>query len=209
MFKVLLNPEHGGSDPGAVYGKITEAHLNRVLCTLVETYLNLKNVEIEIYGVKEKWEDLDPYERANWANYLKVDLMLTLAVNAGGGSGLEIYRSPEAFTNTIRYAKMFLDRLSPWYEARNLPVRGIFEKPFIVLEETKMSSLLIEVGFIDREVDRSYLTNLVSLASLALKIGRGIIDAKEHATMGAKEIRRDNEPVGLVQLPFNGDKPKV
>lgn len=188
MFKVLINPEHGGSDPGAVFEYWNESILVDILTDFIEGYLKLKSKTIESIRREESWGLLMPIERAKRANMQKVDLMVTICVNAGGGSGLEIYVSPQAYTKTLQYAKIMVDEVKRWYTNKNLPIRGIKEARFTVLQYTDMSSLLIETGFIDNSIDRHFLTNYDSLTRLAKKIGDGIIHAEEYSSMGNKKV---------------------
>jgi N-acetylmuramoyl-L-alanine amidase len=110
--------------------------------------------------------------RCNIANKAGADLFLSIHVNAGGGTGTEIYALPggqaEKLAGILLY---YLIQQANWAN------RGVkTNRNFYVLVNTKMPAVLTENGFIDNPSDVAKLSSPGFRKSLARAHAKGICD---------------------------------
>lgn len=157
---IVIDPGHGGWDPGAVYGNVQEKTLNLDIGLRLNKLLKEKNIRVYMTRTDDTYVGL--YERANIANQLNAKLFVSIHNNA--------YLSEHNGTETLYYpqnpnstgfngkvlARYIQDALMKHLGLKN---RGIVERPkLVVLNSTKMPAALAEVGFITNASDREKLT---------------------------------------------------
>jgi len=89
---VMLDPGHGGKDPGAVWGKIYEKDINLRMSRILGKILRDRGLEVVYTRTKDVFLPLE--ERTALANSKDVDLFISIHVNAHkkhSVQGLEIY----------------------------------------------------------------------------------------------------------------------
>jgi len=89
---VMIDPGHGGKDPGAVYGKLYEKDINLRLAKILGKTLKDKGYDVLYTRTKDTFIPLE--ERTAIANSKKADLFISLHVNAHKNrnvQGFEIY----------------------------------------------------------------------------------------------------------------------
>lgn len=159
MIRLLIDPGHGGTDPGAV------AHGLREKDVCLEISLMLHNILIKEYtGVLVKLSratdrTLSLKERTDLANKWRADLLLSIHVNAGGGTGFESFIYHGKFANkeqTDRWRGLIHDEIVRKTAYRD---RGKKEANFHMLRESRMAAVLTENGFIDTVSDARQLKN--------------------------------------------------
>ena len=142
---IVIDPGHGGKDPGAVYAGYKEKDIVLPIALYLGGFLS--NMANCIYT-----RTADVYvplrDRVFIANNVKADMFISIHVNASpkhNARGEEIWIYP----GSIKSAKLadsiatFIDEIAPG------KFRGVKEGKFYVLRKTKMPAVLIEVGFID------------------------------------------------------------
>ena len=98
---ILLDPGHGGKDPGAQANGITESKLVLRIAKLVETKLRKKGFKVSYTRDNDVFIALD--KRTEAANRRKVDLFVSIHVNANTDtsvSGIETYYLDKAKTKS-------------------------------------------------------------------------------------------------------------
>ncbi|MCA1056487.1 N-acetylmuramoyl-L-alanine amidase [Rossellomorea aquimaris] len=161
MKTMIIDPGHGGVDPGARYKGYEEKTLNLNLALKVRDYLQ-NRYDVKILMTRSDNKTLSLEERSDYANRTSADFFLSIHHNAGGGRGFESYTfNGSVSSETLDYQKVihdaFIKRLKKNY--RTVIDRGQKRANFHVLRETKMPSLLVEVLFIDNDADLAVLTN--------------------------------------------------
>ncbi|ACX51361.1 cell wall hydrolase/autolysin [Ammonifex degensii KC4] len=101
--RIVIDPGHGGSDPGAVCGNLREADLTLRLTRLIAERVAPPATVILTRGENR---DVSLNERVRIANRHNADLFLSLHFNAGGGRGFESYVHPSAFPLTRYYRQI-------------------------------------------------------------------------------------------------------
>jgi len=156
---VVIDPGHGGSDPGAVYSGVKEKDIN--LDIALRLYDLLKSRGVNAYIIRDDDSFVGLYERAYIANSLNATLFLSIHNNAFNtkayGTETLYYpstRSDSGF-NGQRFATIIQNKLVSSLGTLN---RGIIERPgLVVLKATKMTAALAEVSFLDNDSDRQNL----------------------------------------------------
>src|SRR5690625_4812569 len=154
MVKIYLDVGHGGSDPGASGNGLTEKDLTLKIGKKINSLLKkYDNVSIKMSRSTDKTVSLK--QRTDDANKWGADLLLSVHINAGGGTGFEsfIYNG-SVNSNTVKYHNIIHDEIMKKVNVRD---RGKKKANFHVLRESKMSAILTENMFIDTKKDANLL----------------------------------------------------
>lgn len=186
---VVVDPGHGGHDPGALGFGLKEKDLNLQVAKDVVAYLK-DNYEGTFLLTRDTDVFVDLSDRAKMANSVNADLFLSIHVNAhtGKARGYEtfVHINASEVAQDIQDVmhKHVADFLSPW----GVPDRGKKRANFLVLRQTKCPALLVENLFIDNVMDNELLKTEGFLKQLADKTAEGF-------ARGAKLTRKVSEEV--------------
>lgn len=169
--RIVIDPGHGGNDPGAVYGNLREADLTLRLARLIAERVAPPATIILTRGENR---DVSLNERVRIANRHNVDLFLSLHFNAGGGRGFESYVHPSAPSLTRYYRQILHAAATGFLLPQGTRDRGGKEADFYVLRYTRMPAVLLECLFLDHPEDARCLTRVGFLEALATAIAQGI-----------------------------------
>ena len=166
---VIIDPGHGGSDPGAVYGNRREKDDTLALSYDIGNALERRGVRVEYTRVGDVYNS--PYEKAQIGNSSTADLFLSIHRNAmavpGAASGtlsLIFGRGGDAET--------FAENINKELAAVGWKDLGIGERPnLVVLRDTALPAVLVEVGFIDNEKDNDFFDQNMSRTADAIADG--------------------------------------
>ena len=150
MFKLFLDPGHGGSDPGAVGNGIQEKDITLKIATKIRDFL--LNEYSDVYILMSRTGDTYPTlsDRTNAANSWGANYFLSIHINAGGGTGFESFVYPGVGTPTTTYQSTIHNEVM---KLNQLSDRGKKQSNLHVLRESNMPALLTENGFIDNAND--------------------------------------------------------
>lgn len=190
-FRILIDPGHGGTDPGAVFQGRQEKDDVLKLALAVGRILEDYGIDV-VYSRTEDFYD-SPYEKAMKGNEAEADLFLSLHRNAalspgsGSGADLLVYADTGFSSDTANQIGNELDAIG-------LPFNGITERPNLaVLRRTKMPSVLVEVGFLDNESDNQFFDE--NFDAIAQAIAQGVLNAiEEDSPSSSKEAPRTDSP---------------
>lgn len=202
---VVVDPGHGGKDPGTVWKKIREKDLVKEMADIL--YDKLKNAGFVTILTRNRDVFLELEERSAIANAAECDVFLSIHVNSThkrvSPSGFELFYFSQRFSeHALRVAQkengVKLDQnyriLFDIYseireeESRRLAksiagrlrrmksVRTIEGAPLYVLAGTFCPAVLIELGFIENERDRTDLLSRAFMRKVADEILEGILD---------------------------------
>ena len=171
MAKIILDAGHGGSDPGAVFEGRQEKDDTLALVLAIGEILSENGVEVFYTRTVDKYES--PYEKAAEGN------------SSGGDYFVSVHRNSSPYPNTYSGVETLL--YSAYGAAYELAVNineqlekvgftnlGVNERPnLVVLRDTQMPSVLVEVGFINTENDNWLLDS--SFQDVAQAIADGIL----------------------------------
>ena len=175
---VVLDPGHGGDDPGAGGQGLKEAVLTlkiakRVRKALTESF----DVEVALTRSGNSFVGLD--ERAAFANDRDADYFVSIHINSGGGTGYEdfVHDSVGPNSTSARRRNAIHKAVAAFMEGKGMPDRGKKTANFAVLRETTMPAILTENLFIDTADDAALLAKESFLRGLAKAHAKGIAEA--------------------------------
>ena len=192
MKRVMIDPGHGGQDPGAV-GPALLAEKDVALAVGEALWKKLsRHPEVVAKLTRETDEFVPLKERAARSNAFEADLFISIHCNASEshqGKGFEVWTSPGE-TASDRAATQSFNRYQEAFPARRARVGlgdGDVDKEakFTVLTKTKGPALLFELEFIDNSEGEEFLA-LTSPGALAQPLYRGALDF-----FGLKEEREE------------------
>lgn len=166
--KIVLDPGHGGHDPGAVGHGLREKDLTLNIAKRIGNMLkDYEDVEVIYTRTDDRFIGLS--ERAAIANKTKADFFLSIHINAGGGgkaTGFESYiYNGDVLSSTVAYQNVIHAEI---VKAINVFDRGKKRANFAVLRETKVTpALLTENLFIDNPIDATKLKSEQFLQQIA------------------------------------------
>jgi len=189
---IVIDPGHGGEDPGAVYRTLLEKDVVLDIARLVPAQIP----QVEIRFTRDTDVYVPLMDRCNIANNLGAALFVSIHCNADPDDdspgdyearGEEIwYPAPKKgkaynlaglgrFTKSKAAALImtqYLDQVFP-----DEPFRGNKETAGLcVLNGTKMPAVLLEIGFIDRSDTARHFANAADREEIARWIGLGIMN---------------------------------
>lgn len=175
--KIGIDAGHGLHTAGKRCAKQFDANetrewvLNSRVATKVCEILNRSGVAtIRLDDITGK-TDIDLNVRCRKANKAKVDLVVSIHHNAGGGTGIETYVYNQAclIGKTGQIADSINDKA---VEVTGMENRGVKLGNFAIIRDTKMPACLIECGFMDNKHD----TPLILTEEYSNKVANGIAD---------------------------------
>jgi N-acetylmuramoyl-L-alanine amidase len=153
---IIIDPGHGGNDPGAVNKSSFEKTYNLAIAEKIQSYLQ-NNYEVKVLMTRSSDATVSLDDRTDFANKQKADFYLSIHQNSGGGEGFESYVYINVGAETKKIQNEIHARTAAVmnrYGARN---RGQKQANFHVLRETKMPAVLLEILFIDNAANLTLL----------------------------------------------------
>jgi len=167
---IVIDPGHGGRDPGAVGpGGTKEKDVNLVIAHLVHTRLQQ---DYSVFMTRKNDETVTLTARSALANAKKADLFISIHCNAATNplaNGTETYY---ASPTGAKLAKHIHERLV----GLGLKDRGIKQGAYAVLRNTRMPAVLVEVAFISHAAEEIQLGSTRFLTDVADAICEGVYD---------------------------------
>lgn len=159
---IVIDPGHGGSDPGAVGPNgLWEKDVTLAVSKKLAAYLcDIADIHLTRWTDKELGLDVnsDLAARANLANSLKADLFISVHCNSAAdpsAHGVETYAlAPGGEGEKI--ARLVQASL---VDVTNLADRGVKFANFCVLRKTNMPAVLVELAFISNPYQEKLLAN--------------------------------------------------
>ena len=176
-FKVVIDPGHGGPDPGAVgIGGLRETDVVLDVALQVAQLLQSRGVQVLLTRTSEVDVDLPP--RVALANSSGADLFLSLHANAlsmdrPDVNGIETFFFETSASRALAASvQQQVVAVSP-----GSPDRGVRQARFFVIRRTVMPSSLLEMGFVTGNLDAPRLADPAHRRRLALAVAAGILQA--------------------------------
>jgi N-acetylmuramoyl-L-alanine amidase len=189
--RVLIDPGHGGKDPGTLGQKSREKDITLLVARRLAKELIAKGYEVALTRTKDV--DLSLGARSQKARSWKADITVSLHCNAAGAGvkGIEVFRVPPLGARST-YGMQRATAASPgnaWdadnarlaYEVQRATVaattasdRGVKNARFMVIKECPCPAVLVEMGFMSYPAEAANLANPAYQAKLARGIAAGI-----------------------------------
>ena len=175
---IVIDPGHGGRDPGARYGNVNEKGLVLPIGLALAKLLEQEGASVIMTRTDDTYPSLG--DRAKLANDSDADLFLSLHINSlnveNGRSGtITFYHKQEPVGRLLaeciqeEIAKVSgIPDMGAWSDQR------IYQSGFKVLRDSKMPGVLLEFGFINHKHDRAIMTKPDFTDKMAKAVLRGI-----------------------------------
>jgi len=181
-FIVVIDPGHGGSQPGALHHGMREADINLDTALIV---LEMLEADGRVRAYMTRYTDVTVANslRAQMANQT-ADIFVSIHYNAANGRahGTEtLYFVTEhenaAGFNSRSLARIMQDQLLAELGSFD---RGLRNRPgIVVLNSTRIPAVLVEVGFMDNPAEAALIAQPAYRRRAAEAIVRGIYEAME------------------------------
>lgn len=165
--KVVIDPGHGGSDPGAIgFGRYEK---DIALSISKKINANLKTLGFQTVMTRSTDVYIPLAQRYQIANNNNADLFVSVHLNSASESayGIEtLYKNSKTFASNIQ---------TEMISATGARDRGLKHRSDLaVLNGTKMSAALVETGFISNSTESAKLATGSYQDTLAASISKGI-----------------------------------
>ncbi|PZV09316.1 MAG: N-acetylmuramoyl-L-alanine amidase [Leptolyngbya sp.] len=175
---VIIDPGHGGPDPGAVgINGLQEKVIVLDIGNQVAALLQRQGVQALLTRADDRDLDLEP--RVQMAEQSNATVFVSIHANAislsrPDISGIETYYHESG----LGLAQIIHQNVLQFTGASD---RGVRKARFYVLRKTSMPSVLVEVGFVTGRDDASRLSNPAYRTQMADAIARGILQYLQRA----------------------------
>ena len=174
---IVIDPGHGGKDPGAIGTKTRTTESELVLKTGLMLQKQLEAKGFRTYITREDDRYVDLYQRPNIANKLGADLFVSIHINAfsqARAEGIEVLYAEDPSRDNYGFAKIMQKNLLSYL---NRVDRGVVNRPrLVVLKNTMMPAVLAELGFLTNPEEEQMLIHDEYLQKAANAMYRSIID---------------------------------
>lgn len=174
--KVIIDPGHGGSDPGTSGNGIIEKDYNLKISKYMSDRLNELGIPNTMTRTTD--ETLSPSNRVKKIKSIYGTgndvLLISNHLNSGGGDGAEVIyalRNNDAFSKIINKNMEEVGQNVRKYYQRRLPSNPSKDYYFIIRDTANNESILMEYGFVDSTKDDVSLikNNYKDLAEAVVK----------------------------------------
>ncbi len=197
---VMLDPGHGGKDPGNIHGNQPEKHYNLLLAKEIKRRLDTIGIKTLLTRTDDTFVELD--ERPALASRAKADIFISIHYNAAPGNndvskGLEVYcLTPAGAYSSHAHRDEIDNRVYPGnkFDTLNAQLafqihkgilknlggedRGIRRARLAVLKSAQMPAVLLEGGFLSNPEDARRIYSEKYRRQLAQAIVSGVLAYK-------------------------------
>lgn len=168
---VVIDPGHGGSDPGATRANDQEKKLTIDIAHRVVK--KLKDHGAVVYITRDDDTFVSLADRVDFSNNKNPDLFVSIHINAceqESVHGVETHYYKDDSLDLAKYVHKSIMTSS------TQPNRGVFKSRFYVIRHTTAPAILLELGFISNEAEREMLKDPHYQEKVAESITEGIIN---------------------------------
>lgn len=171
---VVIDPGHGGKDPGAIARSgLQEKIVNLSVGRSVASLLRRRGVQVKMTREDDRFIELD--DRADIANRLRADLYVSIHSDSASNRsacGFTIYVARSASGNSLKLAKTVERRMGKCGALARTTRRADYR----VLVRTACPAVLVELGFLSNQGESTKLADPNYRQRLASAIAEGIVD---------------------------------
>lgn len=217
---IVLDPGHGGQDPGAQFGGIQEKNINLAIAIRLRDVLAAKGCKVIltrevdkdfflpnfVLGRMAKRAELS--QRIKMASINQADLFISLHANSfpGGNSyGMETYYQVKSLAGKelAEFIQTELKKIQT--DNKRIAKSG----DYYLLNQTQMPSVIVEVGFLSNPRERKLLQDLNYQDRIAASIASGIEGYFHKYPHGIPDTLLANEKTVLGPAPIGSSSFKL
>jgi N-acetylmuramoyl-L-alanine amidase len=171
---VLIDPGHGGQDPGAIsVRRDQEKTIVLDVALVVAERLARSGVDVRMTRQDDRFIELD--DRTAMTNRLRPNLFVSLHADYArnrAATGFTVYVS----RLTSRPSQAAADAIARRLQAAGVPYRGRKEANYRVLVGTSFPAVLVELGYLSNPREAAYLASPAYRQQLGQAVAEGIVD---------------------------------
>ncbi|QUE87556.1 N-acetylmuramoyl-L-alanine amidase [Exiguobacterium alkaliphilum] len=175
---IVIDPGHGGKDPGALNGSLYEKTVVLDVSKRIESYLSSKyNYQVRLTRSTDIY--YTPQQRPTIARDLRGELFVSIHANSSTdktANGIETFYSGSTSQSARSrvLATNIQNNLVSSMSGTGMRNRGVKTANFAVINHSLMPSALVELGFITSPTDVVHLRSEASRQRMAQGIAEGI-----------------------------------
>ena len=171
---IVLDPGHGGKDPGAIFGELYEKTLNLDIAKRVQALLS-KDDRFDVYMTRESDVFVELLDRAKFANNKQADLFVCIHNNSmpKGFSGTMLLYNSSKLSENKDIADIFQKIVQEASGLKGIGARS--REDLVVLKNIEMPGVLVEVACMSNLKDRRELRKDSFKQNIAQAIYESII----------------------------------
>ncbi len=172
---IIVDPGHGGKDPGTVVGSNSEKAITLKVSTLVKQKLEAAGAKVYMTRTGDTYPSLQDRVDFTDANY--GEIFVSIHVNSAANTsaqGTETYYAKttgDMYQEDIDLATFVNNQI---VNNLNMKNRGVKEEQYYVIRNTIIPAVLVELGFLTNNEDRAKMTDDKYVESFADSIYKGI-----------------------------------
>lgn len=179
---IYLDPGHGGFDGGATStDKLTvEKEINLITCLYLKSYLEKTGIKVKLTRSEDKAlsssKKEDIYTRVKNINRSNCDLYISIHVNSYPNNNI---KGSQTFYNEENdYNKMLATNIMESLRMIDITNKRVAKsiKGKYLLDHTKKTGCLVELGFLSNEIDLNNLKQDKYIQKISFQIYLGILD---------------------------------
>lgn len=173
---IVLDPGHGGKDPGAMSGSYAEKAIVLKVSNLVKQKLEAQGATVKMTRTGDTYPTLP--ERVAFSKNNYAEIFVSIHVNAASSTsakGAETFYSVstgDMYEEDIDLATFVNNQIVKNADMYN---RGVKKYPYYVINNMDIPAILVELGFITNAADRDKLVSNKYVEIYAQSIYNGII----------------------------------
>ena len=182
---IVIDPGHGGRDPGANVGNILEKEINLDIAKRIKTYLENRGYKVHLTRTTDtnlvNWKDRGSYQRASLKERLDIakkqsyPILISIHCNSSGNKN---YFGPQTFykEGDLEGEKLATNIQRELSQLRNTNRQAAVGE-YYLLDNAPFPTVIVEIGFLSNEQDREMLCKEDFRQRIAQAIGQGIQDS--------------------------------
>ncbi|KOY82336.1 N-acetylmuramoyl-L-alanine amidase [Lysinibacillus macroides] len=173
---IILDPGHGGKDPGTVSGSVSEKSITLKVGTQVKQLLENAGAKVYMTRTGDTYPSLQDRVDFTQANY--GEIFVSIHVNSAANTsaqGTETYyaiSTGDMYQEDIDLATFINNQI---VNNLNMKNRGVKQEQYYVIRNMVIPSILVELGFLSNSQDRNKMTNDQYVTLFAESIYNGIL----------------------------------
>lgn len=167
---VVLDAGHGGADYGAIRAGINEKDINLDIAKRVEAILSSKGVSVSMTRYKDETVSLEG--RTTFCSSQSPDIFVSIHVNSSVRPEITGIETHYYHQESLCLAQTVHSSLASYIKSND---RGLFKSKFYVINHTSVPAILVEIGFISNDRERSELVSEQRKQQTAKSIAEGIL----------------------------------
>lgn len=174
---IIIDPGHGGKDPGTVVGTIEEKNIVLKVSTLVTQKLEAAGANVLMTRTGDTYPTREGRVDFSHGNYGEIFVSIHANyANNTAAQGTETYyaKTPgDVYEEDIDLATFVNNQI---VKNVNMKDRKVKEMKYIVIANTNIPAILVELGFLSNSEDRAKLTDDQYVELFAESIYKGILE---------------------------------